>query len=163
MGAEYLEILESRNDGILKSGLNSVLLSDEVGNPIKYKYPCYSLLMAPTTLRYLKITSDLKILFGDTFKKVAEIGCGYGGQALVNDQLLNIESTKLFDIPPVNKLIDRYLNSHLFNGSFKTTTINKKVLKIMTWLLVIMHFQSYQRFYSLNILRRYYPTQRGDI
>ncbi len=127
LGAEYLNILESRNDGILKKGLESVIISDGVGNPIKYKYPGYLLPMAPTTLRYLKITSDLNLLFGNKFKRVAEIGCGYGGQALVNDQILNIELTKLFDLPTVNKLIDRYLNSHLLHGSFKTTSLNQEI------------------------------------
>ena len=127
LGAEYLDILEARKDGILKKGLNSIIISDSVGNPIKYKYPGYLLDMAPTTLRYLKITSDLNFLFGNKFKRVAEIGCGYGGQALVNDQILNIESTKLFDLPPVNKLIERYLNSHLLNGSFQTTTLNQEM------------------------------------
>ena len=37
-------------------------------------------------------------------------------------------------------MIDRYLNSHLLNGSFKTTTINQEIQKIMIWLLVIMPF-----------------------
>ncbi len=127
LGGKCLDILENRNDGILQKGLSSVIISDAVGNPIKYKYPGYLLPMAPTTLRYLKIASDLNLLFGNKFKKVAEIGCGYGGQALVNDEILNIESIKLFDLPPVNKLIERYLNSHLFNGSFKTTTLNQEV------------------------------------
>ena len=42
---------------------------------------------------------------------VAEIGCGYGGQTLVNDQLLNVESARLFDLPFVNKLIDLITNN----------------------------------------------------
>ena len=87
LGAEYLKLLESRNDNFLKRGLNSVLISDQIGNPVKYKYSGYSLSFAPTTLRYLKVASDLNLLFGNSFKKVAEIGCGYGGQTLVNDQM----------------------------------------------------------------------------
>ena len=34
---------------------------------------------------------------------------------------------KLFDLPIVNKFIERYLNSHLFRGSFKTTTLNEEI------------------------------------
>ena len=34
---------------------------------------------------------------------------------------------KLFDLPKVNKLIERYLNSHLLKGSYKTTTLNQEI------------------------------------
>lgn len=78
-GAQYLKILQSRNDGILEAGLSSVLLSDNVGNPIKFKYQGFNYKLSPTTLRYLKVTSDLKILFGENLVNIAEIGCGYGG------------------------------------------------------------------------------------
>ena len=125
-GRLYLNILESRNDSILSLGLKTVLQSDDVGNPIKHRYREYETLLSPTTLRYLKVTSDLQILFGSSLGRVAEIGCGYGGQTLVNDQLLNVHSARLFDLPFVNKLIDRYLNAHLFKGAYFTTVINKE-------------------------------------
>ena len=91
-GRLYLNILESRNDSILSLGLKTVLQSDDVGNPIKHRYREYETLLSPTTLRYLKVTSDLQILFGSSLGRVAEIGCGYGGQTLVNDQILNVQS-----------------------------------------------------------------------
>lgn len=125
-GRFYLDILEARNDTILSRGLSTVLLSDHVGNPIKYYYARYEKPLSPTTLRYLKVTSDLKILFGSSLGQVAEIGCGYGGQTLVNDQLLDVKSARLFDLPFVNKLIDRYLNAFLLNGAYATTVINKE-------------------------------------
>jgi putative sugar O-methyltransferase len=123
-GAQYLKVLQSRNDGVLEAGLSSVLLSDNVGNPIKFKYQGFNYKLSPTTLRYLKVTSDLKILFGENLGNVAEIGCGYGGQALVNDQLLNVTFAHLFDLPFVNMLIDRYLNTQLLRGAYRTTVIN---------------------------------------
>ena len=125
-GFEYLKILQARNDGFLEKALNTILVNDQIGNPIKYNYPNFSSPLSPTTLRYVKVASDLKILFGDNLGNVAEIGSGYGGQALANDQLLNVKRVKLFDLPFVNKLIDRYLNSQLLNGSYNTTTINKE-------------------------------------
>lgn len=125
-GKDYLKILETRKDDILYSAIDTVLTSDEVGNPIKFNYEGYSQPLSPTTLRYLKVASDLKILFGANLGNVAEIGCGYGGQTLVNDQLLNVTSAHLFDLPFVNKLIDRYLNAHLLNGAYHTTVINKE-------------------------------------
>jgi hypothetical protein len=106
--------------------LSTVLKSDEVGNPIKYHYEGYENSLSPTTLRYLKVASDLKKFFGSSLGQVAEIGCGYGGQTLVNDQLLTVHSARLFDLPFVNKLIDRYLNVHLLNGAYLTSTINKE-------------------------------------
>jgi len=126
-GLEYLNILKKRNDGMLNEGLKTILLSDQIGNPIRYNYEGFSTPLSPTTLRYLKVASDIKILFGSKIRAVAEIGCGYGGQALVNDQLLKIHIAKLFDLPIVNKLIQRYLNFHLFNGAYVTTTINNEV------------------------------------
>lgn len=125
-GRSYLDILEARSDSILSRGLSNVLISDEVGNPIKYHYAGYENPLSPTTLRYLKVTSDLKILFGSSLGQVAEIGCGYGGQTLVNDQLLDVQSARLFDLPFVNRLIDRYLNVHLLNGAYATTVINQE-------------------------------------
>ena len=77
-------------------------------------------------MRYLKVASDLKLLLGPDLGPVAEIGCGYGGQTLVNNQLLDVHSARLFDLPFVNKLIDRYLNAHLLKGAYFTTVINKE-------------------------------------
>lgn len=125
-GFEYLKILQTRNDGLLEKALNTVLVNDQIGNPIKFNYPNFSSPLSPTTLRYVKVASDLKVLFGENLENVAEIGCGYGGQALANDQLLNVKRVKLFDLPFVNELTDRYLNSQLLNGSYNTTTINKE-------------------------------------
>ena len=96
-GLEYLKILQKRNDGLLKKALKTVLVNDYVGNPIKFNYPDFSMQLSPTTLRYVKVASDLRILFGENLGNVAEIGCGYGGQALINDQLLNVSKAKLFN------------------------------------------------------------------
>jgi putative sugar O-methyltransferase len=123
-GFKYLKILKSRNDGILEKALSTVLLSDELGNPIKFNYKGYKLSFSPTTLRYVKVASDLYKLFGNNLGNIAEIGCGYGGQALVNDQLLNVNSSKLFDLPFVNKLINRYLANQDFKGVYKTAIID---------------------------------------
>lgn len=125
-GEQYIEILKWRGDGILQRGLKSVLISDDIGNPIKYSYEGFSFPLSPTTLRYLKVASDLKLLFGDSLGSVAEIGCGYGGQALVNDQLLTVESATLYDLPIVTRLIERYLDSYLLNGAYRVTSINKE-------------------------------------
>lgn len=125
-GAEYLEILRKNNIEIFNHALKTVLLSDNQGNPLKFMYSDCQIPLSPTTLRYVKVASDLKNLFGKELGSVVEIGCGYGGQTLVNDQLLNVQNATLFDLPLVNKLIDRYLDAYLLNGKYKTTILNKE-------------------------------------
>lgn len=126
-GLLYLEILKSRKDGVLEKAIDTVLVSDKLGNPIKFKYEGFKLPFSPTTLRYVKVASDLKKLFGVNLGSVVEIGCGYGGQALVNNQLLNVNSTKLFDLDFVNKLIRNYLDAQKFTGQYKTALIEDEI------------------------------------
>lgn len=126
-GKEYLEVIASRNDNLLERAASTVFRLDNVGNPIKYSYEGFDYPLSPTTLRYLKVASDLKGLFGENLGNVAEIGCGYGGQALVNDQLLKVRLATLFDLPTVNKLISRYLNAMLLNGAYRVVVLNEAV------------------------------------
>ena len=125
-GEDYLRIIQSRKDGLFEKSLNTICRDDEIGNPIKYSYDGVEIPLSPTTLRYLKVASDLNGLFGKELGNVAEIGCGYGGQALTNDQVLEVNLATLFDLPFVNELIERYLNSMLMNGAYKTTFINQE-------------------------------------
>lgn len=126
-GQAYLNVLKERDDGLLSEALGSVLLSDSVGNPVKYDYEGVDVLLSPTTLRYLKVASDLRSLFGRGLEEVVEIGCGYGGQCLVNERLLGYRRSTLFDLPFVNELIKRYLNGTLMDGAYRTVTINESL------------------------------------
>lgn len=138
-GSEYLAIILSRNDGLMNDpATQRVLQLDEVGNPIKYQYEGYDCPLSPTTLRYIKVASDVHGLFGKGIERVAEIGCGYGGQTLVNDQLLDYKHATLFDLPFVNELIRRYLNSMLLKGFYKVTTVNESQAE--TYDLVISNY-----------------------
>lgn len=126
-GEVYLKIVASREDGLLETALKTVFTSDDVGGPVKHHYDGMTLALSPTTLRYVKVASDLNGLFGNKIDRVAEIGCGYGGQALVNDQTLNVSHATLFDLPFVNELIRKYLNTMLLNGAYRVTTINESL------------------------------------
>ena len=128
-GEEYLKIVCSRPDEIFDLALKSVFITDAIGNPYKYYYNEIEIPLSPTTLRYLKVASDLYYLFGDQLFEIAEIGCGYGGQCLVNDSILNYKHTTLFDLPVVGDLIDKYLNQMLMNGAYNLTTLNKELPK----------------------------------
>lgn len=137
-GQTYLDILKDRNDGLLAHALETVLHSDAVGQPVKFQYDGYTPALSPTTLRYIKVASDLSHLFGHDLEHIAEIGCGYGGQCLVNEKLLGYQFATLFDLPIVNQLIQRYLNYTLMNGAFEVATINEK--RPETYDLVISNY-----------------------
>lgn len=126
-GAAYLSILNKRPDSFLQIGLNTVLLSDDIGQPKKYRYEDIDQPLSPTTLRYIKVASDLLHLFGKEIGHVAEIGCGYGGQCLINEKLLSYQLATLFDLPSVTQLIQRYLNYTLMEGAYEVSTINEKL------------------------------------
>lgn len=123
-GQSYLDILTKDSPEIIDK-ISLLKRNDLIGNPIKYRYDLIGEI-SPTTLRYAKVASDLKLLFGSLHNfSIAEIGCGYGGQMLVIDQLFNIKKYLLFDLLPVLKLIQKYLESHLLNSCYETSTLNQ--------------------------------------
>ena len=169
-GLRYLDAIRKRKNSILGLALENVLQNDMVGNPVKYSFSGVNYPLSPTTLRYVKVASDLQDLFGSSLGSVAEIGCGYGGQAYINDQLLSVNDATLFDLPHVNKLIERYLNSFLFKGSYKTTFIN--CVKPKSYDLVISNYafsefpQSLQEVYIKKVLshsKRGYLTMNSGL
>lgn len=106
-GKQYLAEIE--RSGFLQSQLHGLLESDTVGDPYRYAYGSYGL-ASPSTLRYLKVASDLALLFGSLKNMtVAEIGIGYGGQCRVLTSAWHISRYRLFDIPEVLALAHRFL------------------------------------------------------
>lgn len=113
-GQEYLDVILGRSN---IGNLAMFQSSDRVGNPVTYNYYLNrkfwfkrKLNFSPTTLRYMKVLSDLVQLFGDlNGKNVIEIGGGYGGQAKVINNLFEVKKYYLVDLPEVNKLSARYL------------------------------------------------------
>lgn len=83
---------------------------DEVGN------------ISPTTLRYIKVLSDLKNIFGDlNGKKIIEIGAGYGGQCFIINQLFDIKEYSILDLDEASFLCSKYL---------KKLNTNHRIIKI---------------------------------
>jgi len=123
-GTRYLEILKKNAPDLLVA-VEKFKVNDLVGNPTKFEYPEIGSI-SPTTLRYMKVASDLRALFGTSIgNRVAEIGVGYGGQLLVLDQIFAIDEYYLFDLPPVLELTSKYLESHILNLSYRTLTLNQ--------------------------------------
>lgn len=78
--------------------------------------------ISPSTLRYIKVLSDLNSLFGSLDgKKIVEIGVGYGGQCFITNQFFSSIEYNLIDLDEVLLLSDKYLN--------KLNT-NHKIIKI---------------------------------
>ena len=123
-GARYLDILMKNAPDFLV-GVDKFKANDLIGSPLQFHYQDIGAI-SPTTLRYMKVASDLRTLFGGEIgNKVAEIGVGYGGQLLVLDQIFAIDKYFLFDLPPVLALTSKYLESHILNLSYCTLTLNQ--------------------------------------
>jgi putative sugar O-methyltransferase len=123
-GEKYLAIIEHQSPEFLEQ-FYRFKINDLIGTPIMHSYPGIGLI-SPTTLRYIKVASDLQKYFGfDIGKKIVEIGVGYGGQCLVNDQVFKVKEHHLYDLPPVLNLVERYLEAHVLNCAYMSSTLNQ--------------------------------------
>jgi len=123
-GDKCLEIIRSESPYLLDV-IETFKINDLVGGATTYEFDGIGSI-SPSTLRYLKVASDLKNIFGEEIgDRVAEIGCGYGGQLLIADKILRFKQYDLFDLPPVLSLASMYLESHILNFAYKTTTLNQ--------------------------------------
>lgn len=123
-GRSYLEILKRAAPDFIES-VERFKENDLIGAPTTYDYDGLGRI-SPTTLRYMKVASDLRCLFGaDIGRTIAEIGVGYGGQLLVNDRVFKMERCDLFDLTPVLALASKYLEAHILNCAYRTTTLNQ--------------------------------------
>lgn len=108
-GSRYLA--EIKRQGIIGGDLQRLLSSDTVGAPYRYMYGSDGL-ASPSTLRYVKVASDLAELFGPlSGMTVAEIGVGYGGQCRVLTSVWRISRYRLYDIPEVLALATQFLDA----------------------------------------------------
>jgi putative sugar O-methyltransferase len=123
-GEQYLKIIGDESPSILEK-IEEFKQNDLVGGSSTVNYSRIGKI-SPSTLRYIKVSSDLLNFFGeDIGERVAEIGVGYGGQLLIADKILKFKRYDLFDLSPVLDLTSRYLESHTLNSAYKTQTINQ--------------------------------------
>lgn len=123
-GLEYLEILRRQAPDLLSS-IALFKDNDLLGNPRTYSYDVGQI--SPTTLRYIKVASDLRILFGPSIgDNIVEIGIGYAGQALIIDRIFKVLKYRLIDLPPVCDLASKCLEHHILSCSYQTSTINRE-------------------------------------
>ena len=84
-GQQYLKEIEI--DYLDK--LQEIKQNDAIGKPQTYEYPSIGNI-SPTTIRYIKNTSDIINKFGTSFDSIVEIGGGYGGLCKVMLSLIHI-------------------------------------------------------------------------
>lgn len=123
-GKVYLDIIGKQTPDFLRM-FEKFSINDLVGGAHVVEFD-QKYRVSPSTMRYIKVASDLYSLFGDEIQgaDVAEIGVGYGGQRLILDQIYRFRSYDMFDLPPVLGLVSKYLESHLLQSSYKTKTLN---------------------------------------
>jgi len=90
--------------------------NDIYGSPDLFLYKDPFRKISPSTLRYIKVLSDLVKFFGTLDDlSIVEIGIGYGGQSKIIMDYFNIKEYNFIDLPEVNLLTKTYLSK--FNYS----------------------------------------------
>jgi len=89
--------------------LDEVKENDSLGSPVIYEYPSVGEI-SPTTIRYIKNTSDIINKFGNSFDSIVEIGGGYGGLCKVLSSFIKFEQYLLLDLEECNLLSRKYLS-----------------------------------------------------
>jgi hypothetical protein len=108
-GQRYLEIALEQTPALMRL-LERFRENDRVGLPRTCDYGRHGV-FSPTTLRYLKVTSDLLSLFGPFGSAAAiEIGGGYGGQCYIASVAIGFSSYTLVDLEPVLDLQRAYVH-----------------------------------------------------
>jgi len=106
-GYLFLDIIK-RDNPQLMGLVDDFFLNNMCGAKV-HNYDGFSL--SPSTLRYVKVLSDLITLFGSLNNlKIAEIGIGYGGQMFIINTAFEPKDYTLIDIPVVCDLTKRYLS-----------------------------------------------------
>jgi len=108
LGAAYLKAAIAQTPS-LEATLDRFRDNDRLGKPHVCDFGTYGV-FSPTTLRSVKVLSDLRTLFGplDDFR-IVEIGVGYGGQCFITHAGGGFRSYALIDLPSVLLLGSRYL------------------------------------------------------
>ena len=122
-GAAYLELIA--NDPVLLGEMEKFKQNDLHGTPRVYQYPNVGT-VSPSTLRYVKVLSDLKNLFKSLDGlSICEIGVGYGGQC----RIINVQYVpavyRLVDIKPALMLAQRFLDNYAVKSTISYMTMNE--------------------------------------
>lgn len=114
-GQLYIDfILKTKLD---LSKIDKLKENDEQGNPVIENYQSPFNDISPSTLRYIKVLSELEMLFGSLDgKRIIEIGVGYGGQSKVIMDYFKISEYVYVDLMEPILLTKRYLKKYNYNN-----------------------------------------------
>ncbi len=127
IGKKYLDFLV--RDKNIMSHLEEFKKNDEWGGPITCDYNEVKNI-SPTTLRYVKVLSDLNKFFtGLDNLSICEIGIGYGGQCRIINAISSPATYYLVDIQPALQLSERYLSNYSTNAVLFFKTMNELELQ----------------------------------
>ena len=117
LGEKYLQIIKRDNPDLIKK-MDKFKKNDLFGNPDVYYYEGIGNI-SPTTVRYIKVLSDiLKMDIDLSGKDIVEIGPGYGGQCLILSIYFKFKSYLIIDIPGPLALAKKYLKLHNVKNVF---------------------------------------------
>ena len=154
-GSEYLKLLISNSDEF--SNLKFIGKRDQC-SPQKFYFPRLGRI-SPTQIRYAKILQDIHLLFGslDGYR-IAEIGAGYGGQAIHILQSDSIAEYVIYDLESPGLLAQKYISRLPF--SFKYAPVIGDFRLIRSADLVISNYafseltRENQEIYLKNVLQK---------
>jgi len=154
-GLDYLEEIKIHTPHLLKR-IHKFATNDNIGNPNVFWYAELGMNLSPTTLRYIKVLSDLMTLFGNMSDfNIIEIGVGYGGQCKIISDIVNFKSYTLVDIPSVLTLADKCLQQQGVGGYVLRDTQDTSIIN---YDLCISNYafseiqRKYQEFYVDKII-----------
>lgn len=112
---EYLQNILDQTPELAYEIEDKFSINDSIGGPTIMKYTLpngQSLESSPTTIRYVKVLSDLMKLFGDLGGlKIVEIGGGYGGLATVIKQQFSFDHYYDVDLKWPGNLAKKYTST----------------------------------------------------
>lgn len=156
----YLQIIKDKYSLSENDILSIIEPLQEIGAPVLRLIEGISKPVSTTALRYLKVALDIKDKFGNDIGDVVEIGCGYGGQAIILDQITNINSYTFFDLWQVNLLITRFIEASPIKCKYNVCTLRNYSSNISAWNLAISNYAiselpaSLQKLYIKEVLHK---------
>lgn len=161
LAQEYLDIIKKKY--CLKNNeiLEIIEPLQNLGMPKKFFLKGFDTPLSALALRYLMVGLNIneKIKNYDGID-IVEIGCGFGGQALILNKLLKIKSYTFIDIWQVNILIKRFLHDSFFDKPYSLLTLNDLKSENKNWDLLISNYAfselplKIQKIYFENVISK---------
>lgn len=139
-GRQYWEVIKDEYGLTAGQAVDIIEPLQEVGQPFKYVIDGFPVPISMTALRYLKTALDIRQLYGSRIDHVVEIGCGFGGLAVILDRVVSLHSYTFVDLWQVNLLIQRFIEQSPFSAKYRLATIRQLVPPGEKWDLAISNY-----------------------